>query len=67
MKLKEHEQTVCQHSSILSSAALAQRLGPDFVARRLIGRLRCRRSKQVDVIVHQPSRGPVAGHGPSKG
>jgi hypothetical protein len=31
--------------------------------------LRCHkcRGKNVDVIVHQPSRGPVAGHGPSKG
>src|SRR5690242_14188004 len=57
----------CQHTSVLSSTALAQRLGPNFVVRRLIGRLRCHkcRSKQVDVIVHQPNAaGLVAGHGP---
>jgi hypothetical protein len=59
----------CQHTSILTSAALAQRLGPNFVVRRLVGRLRCHkcRSKQVDIIVLQPNAaGPVAGHGPSR-
>lgn len=59
----------CQHSLVLSSAELAKRLGPNFVVRQLIERLRCHhcRSKQVDVIVHQPNAaGPVAGHGPSR-
>jgi hypothetical protein len=59
----------CQHSSVLSSTALAQRLGPNFVVRQLIGRLRCHkcRSKEVDVIAYQPNREPVARHGPSAG
>jgi len=59
----------CQHTSVLSSRELAMRLGESFPVRRLIGRLRCHkcRGKNVDVIVHQPSAGPVAGHGPSTG
>jgi hypothetical protein len=58
----------CGHSSVLSAHELAARLGEGFVVRRLIGRLRCHkcRSKDADLMVHQPSRGAVAGHGPSR-
>jgi hypothetical protein len=57
----------CSHSSVLSVRALAARLGEGFIVRRLIGRLRCHkcRSKNADMMVHQPSRGAVARHGPS--
>ena len=59
----------CGHSSVLSVRELAKRLGENFPVRRLIGRLRCHqcRGKNVDVIVHQPSVGMVAGQAPSKG
>jgi hypothetical protein len=59
----------CQHSSVLSSRELAKRLGEDFPVRRLIGRLRCHqcRSKQVDVIVHQPDApGAFSRHSPAR-
>jgi hypothetical protein len=57
----------CQHTSVLSTRELVKRLGEAFPVRRLIGRLRCHQchSKQTDVLVHQPSHGQVAGHGPS--
>ena len=59
----------CGHSSVLSARELATRLGEEFPVRRLIGRLRCHqcRGTNADVLVHQPSRGQVAEHGPSKG
>ena len=59
----------CQHSSVLSSAELSKWLGPEFVVRWLIGRLRCQQcdSKQVDLIMHNHhGNGAVAGHGPSR-
>jgi len=55
------------HSSVLSARELATRLGEGLPVRRPIGRLRCHqcRGKNADVLVHQPSRGQVAAHGPS--
>jgi hypothetical protein len=59
----------CGHSSALSARQLATPLGDAFPVRQLIGRLRWHqcRGKNAGVLVQQPSRGQVAGHGPSKG
>jgi len=52
------------HASVLSSRALAVRLGEGFPVRHLLERLRCHqcRSKNVDVLVHQPMRADAGLH-----